>query len=94
MPLISADGMRSIGPANFMFFIRFSTSDTRAAASTRARFAPRQKWVPPPPNAKCQVQVGLTSHIEAVVIDEVGLVPIGRRVEHRHPVALLHGHPA
>ena len=92
IPLISADGMRSTGPANSMFFIRLSTSDTRAAASTRARFAPRQKWVPPPPNAKCGLGLRVTSKRSGS--DEVGLVPIGRRVEHRHPVALLHGHPA
>ena len=52
MLLIVVDGMRSTGPANSMFFIRDSTSGTRAAASARARFAPRQKWVPPPPKAR------------------------------------------
>ena len=61
MPLIRVDGMRSTGPANSMFFIRLSTSDTRAAASTRARFAPRQKWAPPPPNAKCGLGLRVTS---------------------------------
>jgi hypothetical protein len=53
--------MRSTGPANSMFFIRLSTSDTRVAASTRARFAPRQKWAPLPPNAKCGLGLRVTS---------------------------------
>ena len=61
MPLINVDGMRSTGPASSRFFIRDSTSGTMAAASTRARFAPRQKCVPPPPNATCGFGVRLTS---------------------------------
>ena len=61
VPLITVEGMRSIGPANSMFFIRLSTSDTRAAAYTKATFAPRQKWVPPPPNAKCGLGLRVTS---------------------------------
>ena len=53
MPFISVDRTRSTGPASSRSFIRDSTSGMIAVASTRARFAPRQKWVPPPPKARC-----------------------------------------
>ena len=43
MPLIGVDGMRSIGPAKSMFFIRLSTSDTRAASST-AQLSSQTEW--------------------------------------------------
>ena len=77
MPSIRVDGTRSTGPVNSMFFIRLSTSDTRVAASTRPGSRRGKDLVAA---GKCQVRVGLTSHIEAIGIDEVGLVPVGRRV--------------
>src|SRR4029077_13228443 len=45
MPFISVECTRSTGPASSRSFMRESTSGTIAVASTRARFAPRQKWV-------------------------------------------------
>ena len=92
MPLMNVDGVRSTGPASSRFFIRDSTSDTMAVASTRARFAPRQKCVPPPPNATCGFGVRLD--VETVGIGELGLVSVGRRVKHRRPVTLVYAHPA
>src|SRR5689334_1837876 len=52
IPLIRYERTRSTGPASSRPFIRDSTSGMIAEASTRARFAPRQKWVPPPPKAR------------------------------------------
>lgn len=43
---MSVERTRSTRPASSRSVMRDSTSGTIAAASTRARFAPRQKWVP------------------------------------------------
>jgi hypothetical protein len=92
MPLTNVDGMRSTGPASFRFFIRDSTSGTMGSrlypGQVRAEAEMRSTA------AECDVRVRCATHLEAVGIGEPGLVPVGRRVEHRRPVALFHAHPA
>jgi hypothetical protein len=59
------------------FFIRVDTSAISADASTRARFAPRQKCIRP----RRKHSAGwVSSQVESVGIGEMGLVPVEAEV--------------
>ena len=73
-------------PASSMSGRRRSNSSNITRISSRARLAPRQKWCPPPPNARCGF--GLARDVEAAGVGEHVLVAVGGRVEHHDLVAL------
>src|SRR5215213_6964074 len=63
MPLKKLDLRRSGGPMSSMPSTRLSISSKAMRTSSRARWAPRQWWIPPGPNAMCLLGSRPTSNV-------------------------------
>src|SRR5215469_12001870 len=82
------EGSHSAGPAASISGRRVSISRSITWISIRAMCAPRQKCVPPPPNA---VIVRAARHVEAVRLGEHRLVAIRRAVVHDDLIPRVNG---
>ncbi len=68
MPLMKFERSRLTSPASSIVATRRSISSNRIRISSRASWAPRQKWGPPPPKATCGF--GERADVERVRVGE------------------------